>query len=268
WAGGIALNGTTGALNATGIAITTHGDKDPVTGFTGFGIFNGPFDAFHGGGTATVSNSTITTTGSDAVGVETRNGGKTTFTGGSITTSGAQSDAVLALSGAQVNVQGTTISTSGNAGKGFDVQGTGTTLVASNLSVTTTGTINPATGNHAQGLYNGNGVGSDGGPTGGASATLTNVAILTKGFFAAGVATENGATTMLNGGSVSTTGAASYAVVVNSAGAVTANGTALSAAANGSGGFSVQGAGSRLAASGVTVATLGALDRASGNHSY
>ncbi|HXE26776.1 MAG TPA: autotransporter outer membrane beta-barrel domain-containing protein [Roseiarcus sp.] len=149
-----------------------------------------------------------------------------------------------------------------------DVQGTGTTLVASNLSVTTTGTINPATGNHAQGLYNGNGVGSDGGPTGGASATLTNVAILTKGFDAAGVDTENGATTTLNGGSVSTTGAASYAVVVNSAGAETANGTALSAAANGSGGFSVQGAGSRLAVSGVTVATLGALDPASGNHSY
>jgi autotransporter family porin len=60
--GGIALNGN-GAVNATGISITTKGDKDPTTGFTAFGLFNGPFNAFLGGGTATLTSSTITTGG-------------------------------------------------------------------------------------------------------------------------------------------------------------------------------------------------------------
>ena len=148
------------------------------------------------GGTATLTNLTIQTSGATSVGVVTTASGMTTINGGSITTSGAQSDAVLALSGAQVTVQGTTLSTSGNAAKGFDVQGSGTVLTASNVSVTTTGTINPATGNHSQGLYNGDGTSSGTSPTGGGVANVTNSTFVTKGVDSIGVDTlDGGATT-------------------------------------------------------------------------
>lgn len=216
---GVSLVGAGSSMSLSNDTITTSG-QPYETGRDAIGVYNGTNAAgtFVGGGTLQITNSTIMTSGASAFGVDTEDGGSTKISGGSIATSGAQSDAVLGLSGAQVSVQGTTISTSGNAAKGLDIQGAGTTLAASGVSVTTTGTINSATGDPAEGLYNGNGKGSGSGSTGGGSATLTNVTILTKGYDLDGVDTENGGKTVLNEGSVTTTGAAAYAVVADSGG--------------------------------------------------
>jgi hypothetical protein len=297
---GASLVGTGSSLTLSNVSITTSGTTDLATGRDAVGIFNGSALSgdYLGGGTLTLTNSSIATSGAYSFGVDTEDSGTTKVSGGSITTSGAQSDAVLALSGAQVTVQGTTLSTSGNAAKGFDVQGSGTVLTASNVSVTTTGTINPATGNHSQGLYNGDGTSSGTSPTGGGVANVTSSSFVTKGVNSIGVDTLDGGATTVNGGSVSTSGAgsnaiqtssdakttinvgpsgptsisttgdASYGVGSNGGGVTTLVGATISTTGNGSGGLAINGAGSEIDATDVTIATTGAFDPSSGQHSY
>ena len=166
------------------------------------------------------------------------------------------------------------------------------------MSVTTTGTINPATGNHSQGLYNGDGTHSGTSPTGGGVANVTNSTFVTKGVDSIGVDTLDGGTTTLSGGSISTSGAgsnaiqtssdakttvnvgpsgptsisttgnASYGVGSDGGGLTTLVGAIISTTGNGSGGLAVNGAGSEIDATNVSITTTGAYNSSSGQHSY
>ena len=297
--GGLYANGTGSTVTGTELTITTHGDYDSENNFHAAGIANQSYGEISGGGLVTLTSSSILTTGTQATGVYTANGGTTTINGGSVTTQGTQADAIGAFSGAQVTVEGTTISTSGNASKGFDVEGTGTTLVASNVSVTTTGTIDPATGFHSQGLYNGAGGSNSTALTGGGTATVTDSSFLTKGVDSVAIDTENGAKTTLNGGSYATQGNGSVGVLAAYNGSVTiapcdcdigtptistsgvvsdgvvADGSGTSASltganivttGNGSAGAVLVGTGSSMTLSNVSITTSGTTDPSTGHN--
>jgi hypothetical protein len=223
-AGGIFVDGTGSTLTASGVNVTTKGAIDPATGFY-------------------------------ANGVLTQYGGTSTLTGGSVSTTGSEANAVVEQGGGAVSLSGTTITTMGDAAKGFLVQGTGSVLSASNLSVTTYGTIDPATGYHAFAVYNGSGSGSGAGFVGGGTITLTNVTARTNGADSAGVVTANSGLTIVNGGSITTTGSASDALDADSGATVKLTGTNLTAQNNGSNGIVVNGG--TLTASGSTVTANG-----------
>jgi len=227
-----------------------------------------------------VTNTAIVTKGSGAVGVGAYGGTTTTLNGGSVSTSGYNSFGVLANgSGAIISVSGTNVSTTGvdafavgaqggaavtisggsaatigNAAKGLIVNGTGSSLAASDLTVTTSGTIDPATGFHAYAVFNGAASGTS--YTSGGALLLTNVTAKTSGADAAGVVTSNGGTTTINGGSITTTGLGADALDASSGATVKLTGTNLMAQNNGSNGIAVSGA--TLTASGITVTANGA----------
>ncbi len=294
--GGLFANGTGSTVTATGVTITTHGNYDTVNNFGPAGVTNQSYPGSPGGGVVTLTNSSILTTGTQSPGVYTSDGGTTNLTGdsittsgpnaqgvnttnsgttnvsgGSITTSNVESDAVLALSGAQVTVQGTAISTggdgSGNGSKGFDIQGAGTVVTVNGVTVTTTGTINPATGDHSQALYNGDGTHTGTSPTGGGVANVTNSTFQTHGVDSIGVDTLDGGTTTLSGGSVSTSGVMSAGVVSDSSAFVSLTGVSVTTTGNGATGLGVNG-GAELDALNATVVTQGGVDPNSGDHAY
>ncbi len=266
--GGIYVNGTGGTLTASNLIITTHGDTDAATGDNAAGAYNGSFGTeYVGGGAMTLNNVSITTSGNYGQGVVTQNSGTTSVYGGSITTSGNDADAIQALSGAQVLVQGTTISTSGDGSKGFDVQGTGTVVTINGVNVTTTGTVdtNPATGDHSQALYNGDGTHSGTSPTGGGVANVTNSTFATQGVNSVGVDTLDGGKTFLTGGSVTTSGVTSAGVVSDSSAFVSLTGVSVTTTGNGSTGLGINGAG-EADAKDATIVTSGGVDSTTGDH--
>ena len=227
--GGLAANGTGSTLTATGVTITTHGNYEAVNDFGPAGLTNQSYPGSPGGGVVTLTNSSILTTGMQATGVYTADGGTTKLMGDSITTSGANSVGVEAGAGGSitlnggsvattgleaagvdaegggaVTISGTSVSTTGDASKGLLVLGAGSSLTASNLTVTTSGTINAADGDHAYAVFNGSNT-SGTYPQGGA-VTLTNLTIQTSGANSAGVVTDASGKTTINGGSIATSG--------------------------------------------------------------
>ena len=67
--GGLYVNGTGGVLNASNLTITTHGGVDESTGQSATGAYNGSYDdQYVGGGTMTLTNVAITTSGDTAKG--------------------------------------------------------------------------------------------------------------------------------------------------------------------------------------------------------
>ena len=308
-----------GVINATGVSITTHGDPDTSLGNNAVGAYNGSYGTtFPGGGTLTISNSTITTTGTPADGVDTNSGGTTqltnvtintsgddslgvtssgsgtttTISGGSVSTAGNAAYAVSAYNGGLVSLNGTTISTTGNGSGGFGINGAGSELDATNVTITTTGADDSVSGQHSYGLYNG--------PYGtlpsGGVAKLTDVSISTQGVDMHGVLTDTGGVTTILGGSIATAGNGAHAILAENGGAVTVGvsasgpttisttgrgaaavvaydggvvqltGATVTTSSVGSSGLVVHGATSSLTASGVGVTTTGGIDPASGDH--
>ena len=289
---GLVVNGPGASLTATGVSVTTHGGTDTSTGFVAVGAFNGPFMSFatggamkltdttivttgagaqgvvtNSGGATTLTGTTIQTSGSDAYGVDTYSGGATTVSGGSVKTTGLHAIGVLTEdSGTSGSLTGTTISTSGNASTGVELNGTGSSLALSGVTIRTTGSRDPTTGFDSIGVYNGtNGIGT---VIGGGTATITNSTISTSGDHANGVATRNGGLTTISGGSINTAGNAAYAVAADSGGVAKLTGTTIGTTGNGSGGLGINGAGSEIDATNVTITTKGGFDSASGQHSY
>ena len=95
------------------------------------------------------------------------------------------------------------------------MNGAGSSLTATDVSVTTDGGLGPAFGDAAIGAYNG--FASPGDPTGGAM-TLTDTTIATSGAAAVGVDTNSGGVTNISGGAVATSGQDAHAIFVSSAG--------------------------------------------------
>ena len=297
---GLSLNGAGSSITATGISVTTRGGVDTATGNHADGAYNGPYPpgGVTSGGFLSLANSTVATSGAIADGVVTGTGGTTTISGGSVTTSGASSYAIAVNGGGAVTLNGTTISTTANGSGGFSVEGAGSTLTASGVSVTTQGAMDPTTGDHSYGLFNG----PSGSITSGGVAKLTDTSISTQGVEMFGVLTETGGATTILGGSIATSGAGAHAILAQNGGAVTVGvsasgpttisttgtsapdgtsgaavvaynggavqltGATVTTSGAGSTGLVVHGATSSLSASGVTVITTGGIDPATGDH--
>jgi hypothetical protein len=265
---GVELNGTGSSVSLSDVTITTTGTLDPTTGFNTQGFYNGTngLGTVIGGGAATITNSSISTSGANSNAILTRDGGTTSVTGGTASTSGVFAHGVLTEgSGTSVSLTGTTITTTGNGSPGAVLVGTGSAMMLSNVGITTSGTTDEG-GHNAVGVFNGSA--SSGLYPGGGTLGISNSGIETMGDLSIGVETANGGKTTISGGAVTTKGNAAYAVTVNSGGVTTLNGIAIVTTGNGSGGLAINGAGSEIDATGVTIATSGGLDLASGQHSY
>jgi hypothetical protein len=297
---GVANYGTTSVLTGSGLTISTSGGPD-ANGNHAAGVYNGngngPSGGSTGGGTVNLTNITVSTTGDTGYGVSNNNGGAMTLTGGSITTQNRLADAVYATSGSTTTLSGLTLTTSGNAAKGIDLEGSDSKLTGANLVISTSGTIDAATGFHAQGVYNGAGTPATAGVSAGGALTLTDTQVTTSGVNAFGVNTANSGVTTFNGGSIatsaagadavlsvsggsttigldangaatqiSTSGASAAAVVADTMGSITITGATVTAAADGASGLVVTDAGSSMTATNVTVSTQGGIDTGAGSH--
>ena len=301
---GISIHGTGTTLTGDNLTISTAGARDASTTYAAQGVYNGsgpsPNNAGNtGGGTITLTNSTVVTSGAGGYGVDTENGGKTTLTGGSVSTKGAEADAILALGGSTVTLSGVTLAASGNASKGIDVLGTGTTLTGLNLTISTSGIVDPATGVGVQGVYNGNSRNPGAQSTGGGAVTLTDSSVTTSGVGATGVQTANSGVTQLFGGSITTAGAKAVGLLAQSGASVTAgldtagnatvittrdvsafgaqalggatltlNGTQIATSGNGAAGLVVNDAATNVTATNVTITTKGGMDASTGFYAH
>ena len=138
----------------------------------------------------------------------------------------------------------------------------GSPLTATNVTVSTTGGIDPSTTYHANAIYNG--PGSTG--TSGGTLTLNNVTATAAGFQSSGVVTETGGTTTITGGSFTVTGRISAAALVDSSGNSTITGSALTATADGSSGLVMHGGGGSINASNLTIKVSGGVYSGNGDH--
>ena len=244
--------GAGSSITATGVAVTTSGNFDPST--------------------KSASN------GLDAVDRATA-----AFSGGSINTAGNAAYAVVANSGGLVSLNGTTIGTTGNGSGGLGINGAGSEIDATGVTITTTGAYDPVSGEHSYGVYNGP-YGSF--PAGGV-AKLTDASISTQGVQMYGVITNAGATTSILSGSIATAGTQANGVLAENSGTVTIGvsnskagatsvvtsgtsapgivayvggavqitGATIATNGDGSSGLSLNGAGSSITATGISVTT-------------
>ena len=305
---GVDANGAGSAVNLAATTVTTTGtnafgfyavaggaisapDAPSITtsGSGSIGLYSSG-----AGSTITATGASIATSGPTAPAVLADTGGNVTLNGGSLNTAGTAAYAAVAQSGGLVSLNGTTIGTTGNGAGGLGIDGAGSQIDATNVTIATSGAFDPASGQHSYGVFNGP-FGSF--PTGGV-ANLTDVSVSTQGVAMYGVVTSTGGVTTILGGSIatagtnanailsenggsttvgmsgvgattiSTTGAASYAVAATSGGVVNVAGAAIGTTGNGSGGLAVNGAGSQIDATNVSVATKGSFDPVSGQHSY
>ena len=95
--GGLGIDGAASTLNATGVTISTMGGHDPVSGQNAYAVYNGPYRDSLSGGTASLANSSVATSGAEMVGVYTTTGGTTTLTGTSVATAGLGAHGVESL---------------------------------------------------------------------------------------------------------------------------------------------------------------------------
>ncbi|HTR12526.1 MAG TPA: hypothetical protein VMI72_04520 [Roseiarcus sp.] len=270
---GLAVNGAGASLSTNGVIVEgTPSIGVKTNGDNAFGAYNGAGSGFSTGGMMSLTNTTIVTFGTGSDGVVTNSGGVTTISGGSVTTSGdnaiglyasgagssiTTTNGTVIVTGAPVEEDGegdyaaAASSTFGAYAYGVEANG-GAHVSLTDGSVTTNG-------DNAYGLY---ATGS------GSQIGANNVAVSTAGFQSAGVLTTDGAKTNVAGGSIATTGDGAYAVVSNSGGLTTLSGTSISTTGNGSGGLGVNGAGSEIDATSVTITTKGGFDSVSGLHAY
>ena len=163
---GVLATGTGSSMTGSGLTITATGDRDPITEL-----------------------------GTVLAAVAARSGGVVTLNGGSISATGLDSNGVQAVDGGAATISGATVTTTNNGSVGLLLSGTGSSLTASNVAVSTQGAMDPANGYDSQAVWNGGG-----------KATLTNVTAKTSGVGQDGVDTVLGGTTTINGGSITTTG--------------------------------------------------------------
>jgi hypothetical protein len=255
--------GAGSSITATGVAVATSGNFNPST--------------------TSASNGLVAVDGATA-----------SFSGGSINTAGNAAYAVVANSGGLVSLNGTTIGTTGNGSGGLGINGAGSEIDATGVTITTTGAEDPISGEHSYGVYNG----PYGAFPAGGVAKLTDVSISTQGVQMYGVITNTGATTSILGGSIATAGTQANGVLAENGGTITIGvsnsgagatsvvtsgtsapgvvayvggavqitGATIATNGDGSSGLSLNGAGSSITATGISVTTRGGVDTATDNH--
>ena len=188
----------------------------------------------------------------------TANSGVTNISGGSVTTTGLEALGVDAEGGGNVTISGTSVTTTNDASKGLAVFGAGSSLAASNLTVTTQGTINSADGNHAYAVYNGYAAGTS--YTSGGTVSLTDVTAKTSGANTNAIETNSGGVTTISGGSVTTAGPGSSGIFNGAGGVSNLSGGSVATSGQDAHALYATGAGSTANLSGTdTFATQGAL---------
>ena len=289
--GGLGING--GEIDATNVTITTTGAYDFVSGQHSYGVYNGPFESFTSGGVAKLTDVSISTQGVEMHGVLTDTGGATTILGGSIATSGAGAHAILsenggttivnisasgpatlsttgtsapdgssaaavvAYNGGTVQLTGATVTTSGAGSIGLVVLGGTSSLSVNGISVATSGGIDSATGDHADGAFNGPYL--PGGLISGGLMSLNNSTIATSGSGADGVVTDVGGTTTLTETKVSTSGVGAVGIESTAGGVTNISGGSVNTAGQDAHALFVTGSGSQANLSGAgTFTTTGA----------
>jgi hypothetical protein len=285
----------------TGGQVTLNGGTVMTSGAGATGLYAAGVDETTGAkSTITATNLAVMTganppsdgppLGAGAVGVLAEAGGHAILTGGSVTTNGNSAYAVVAHSGGLVQLTGTSISTLGNGSGGLAINGAGSEIDATNVTISTLGGSDSSTGplQHSYGVYNGpfgsfpaggvarltdtsvstqsdqmHGVNTS---TGG-STTILGGSITTKGFDANAIYTQNGGITTVGASAsgpttLATKGNDAYAVVAVSGGFVSLTGSQISTATGtiGSGGIAVHDAGSEVDATNVSITTLGGFD--------
>ena len=289
---GVVTN-TGGMTTISGGSVTTSGIGSPGVFVTG------------AGSSVTATGVAVSTTGnfdtsanSSSNGLDAVDGARAIFSGGSISTAGNAAYAATATGGGSLSLSGTTISTTGNGSGGFGINGSGSEIDAAGVTITTKGVMDPVTGEHSYGIYNGP-FGSF--PAGGV-AKLTDTSISTQGVEMHGVVTNTGGVTTILGGSIATSGAGAEGifsenggvtivnvsergpttistsgasvpgapvdadgVVAYNGGAVQLTGATVTTSGAGSPGLAVHGATSSLSVSDVSITTQGGI-AANGDH--
>jgi hypothetical protein len=260
----LSVLGAGSTLSGSNLVVSTTGTVETATGRQANALYNGNgAGGSTGGGTVTLIGSALSTSGDHANGAVTENGGATTLSGGSVTTKGVRSDAVFGSSGGAVTLVGERLTTSGDGAKGVDIEGTGTRLTGSGLIITTSGTIDSATGFHAQGVYNGSSTPASAGQTGGGIVNLVDSSVTTHGASSFGVDTANGGSTTFVGGSISTSGSGAVALLASDGASVTVGkdragqGTVIATTGASAAAVATSGAAS-VSIAGATITTAGA----------
>src|SRR5208282_1456045 len=119
--------------------------------------------------------------------------------------------------GGLTTLVGAIISTTGNGSGGLAVNGAGSEIDATNVSITTTGAYDSSSGQHSYGAYNG----PYGSYTTGGVLKLTDTSISTQGVQMFGVFTSVGSSTTILGGSIATAGSLANAVETENGGRAT-----------------------------------------------
>jgi hypothetical protein len=282
---GLFVTGSGSSLSGSTLNITASGNMDPVTGFYSGAASNNAFGEFAAGGTLSLSNSILTTTGTQSFGVYTANAGVTTLSNDNITIMGDNALAVESAAGGLTTINSGSVTTQGTNSIGAYATGAGSAITANTgVAIKTSGTdsFGVQADSGGQVTLNGGSVMTSGiGSTGlyataaGSSITATGVAVATSGNFdpstnssSNGLDVEDGARAVFSGGSISTAGNGAYAVVAESKGSISLSGTTIGTIGNGSGGLGINGSGSEIDAAGVTIATTGTMDPVTGLHSY
>ena len=220
---GLFATGTGSQINATDVAVSTAGSGLPSNAIA---ILAGP------GAVVTVIGGSASTTGTDA------------YVAGAFTT-GATGVATL-------NLSGTTITATGDGSGGLFANGTGSTVTAIGLTITTHGNYDTVNNFGPAGLANQSYPGSPGGGV----VTLTNSSILTTGTSATGVYTANGGVTTLRGDSIATSGTNSNGVFSDVGGTINITGGSVSTTGLEAFGVGALGGGN-VSLSGTFVSTTG-----------
>ena len=118
------------------------------------------------------------------------------------------SDVAAAVgSGSSITLNGgASLLATGDGADGLTVVGTGASLTANGITVTTHGNVGGPFNFTALGAYNGGECSCVGDITGGGVMSLTDTIIVTTGTQAEGVLTQDGGQTTISGGSVTTSG--------------------------------------------------------------
>jgi len=283
--GGFGVNGG-GEIDASNVTIATQGGLDAASGKRAYGVYNGSDSSYANGGVVKLSDVAVKTAGAGMYGVIANAGGVTTALGGSVATSGAAANAVLAQSGGSiavgldaggkgaalstsgagaygviaaggglVSLDGASIATTGDGSGGLGVNGAGSEIDATNVTISTQGGLDAASGLHAYGAVNT----PYGSYAAGGTLKLSNVAIATAGQGMIGVYAGASSTTIYNGGSVTTTGVGAHGLDVNGAGAnLTASGVTVSTSGAGAYGAYVANGGALTLGQGVQLSATGA----------
>jgi fibronectin-binding autotransporter adhesin len=127
------------SITGSGLTIISKGTTDPAT------TFNANFATNPNGGTLSLSNSTLTSTGADNFGIYTAKTSVTTLTNDTILQSGPNSIAVSSQGG-QTTINGGSITSTGAGSFGVNANGGSVTMTGGSVTMGMSGVMGGATG--------------------------------------------------------------------------------------------------------------------------